>query len=471
MKRLLLSILCVLIVSGLSAAVHAAENSVPLSRSQITLTFAPLVKQATPAVVNIYAQRYVQQRVGSPLLTDPFFQHFFNGMAPGGMLRKRIENSLGSGVIVRADGVIVTSNHVIRDADEIRVVLSDKREFDAKIVTTDDKADLAILRIDTKGEALPYLELKDSDDAQVGDLVLAIGNPFGVGQTVTSGIISAVARSAVGSTDLDYFIQTDAAINPGNSGGALITMDGRLVGINAVIYSKDGGNLGIGFAVPSNMVRVVLNAVAQGEKSVVRPWLGIDGQEVTPDIAASLNMPQPTGVLVKAISPASQAGKAGLQVGDVITGVNNHTVDDVETFHYRIATLPINTVADLDVLHKGQRSHVHVNLIAPPEVPSRDKTTVTGRNPFAGATIQNISPAVLADMKGLTIDQGVVITEVKDGTPAASIGLQAGDVILGINKTKTPSVKSVMAELDRANRGWQIAIQRQGDTISVMVGG
>ncbi len=285
----------------------------PQSRQQMTLSFAPLVKQVAPAVVNIYTERLVQQRV-SPLFADPFFRQFFGNMLPPGFNRQRLENSLGSGVIVRSDGLIVTSNHVIEGADQIRVVLADRREFDAKIMLSDDHSDLAVLRVDVKNEKLPFLELKDSDEAEIGDLVIAIGDPFGVGQTVTSGIISAVAHGAVGSSDLDYFIQTDAAINPGNSGGALVTMDGKLVGINSAIYSRDGGNLGIGFAVPSNMVRVVLNAVAQGRKNIVRPWLGIGNQEVTPELASSMNMAQPSGVLVNLRSirqPGGQGGAAG----------------------------------------------------------------------------------------------------------------------------------------------------------------
>ncbi len=452
-------------------AALAQNQSVPQSRPQVTLSFAPLVKQVAPAVVNIYARRVVEQRVISPLFDDPFFRHFFQDSMPQGLSRQRLENSLGSGVIIRADGLIVTSNHVIHGADEIRVALSDRREFDATIVTTDEHADLAVLRIDTKGQSLPFLQLKDSDEAEVGDLVLAIGNPFGVGQTVTSGIISAMTHTSVGSSDLDYFIQTDAAINPGNSGGALVTMDGKLVGINSAIYSRDGGNLGIGFAVPSNLVRVILNAVAMGQKTIIHPWLGINGQELTPALAASLNMAQPSGFLVGTINPASPVLKAGLKSGDVITSVNGRSIDDMESFRYRVSTLPIGSMASLGVIRKGEKLSIPVVLITPPENPPRDLTIVTGRNPFAGATLQNLSPAVIEETGVHDADHGVIITDVKADTPATSVNLRTGDIILSVNNIKTATVKDVMNAITQPSSGWRISIQRGSETITVMVGG
>ena len=461
----------ILVLTAAPLLAHAQNQSIPQFKSEITLTFAPLVKQVAPAVVNIYARRVVQQRVISPLFDDPFFQRFFQNAEPMGMSRKRLENSLGSGVILRPDGLIVTSNHVIHGADEIRVALADRREFDATVVTTDDHADLAVLRVDTKGEKLPYLELKDSDEAQIGDLVLAIGNPFGVGQTVTSGIISAMAHTSVGSSDLDYFIQTDAAINPGNSGGALITTDAKLVGINSAIYSRDGGNLGIGFAVPSNLVRVVLNAVAMGQNKIVHPWLGIDGQELTPDIAASLNIAQPSGFLVKAVNNASPALKAGLRPGDLIISVNGRTIDDMESFRYRISTLPIGSMANIGLVRKGQKAALAVPLIAPPEDPPRQSTIVTGHNPFAGATIENLSPAVIEETGIKNIEHGVAITDVKSDTPASSVGIRVGDVVMSVNNVKTPKVDDVMANIRQHSNGWRISIQRGPEIITLMVGG
>jgi len=457
---------------GFSAFAQAQTPAaaVPQSRPQITLSFAPLVKQVAPAVVNIYTQRVVQQRV-SPLFQDPFFRQFFGAQLPPGLSRQRMENSLGSGVIVKPDGLIVTSNHVIRGADQIRVVLSDRREFDAKLVAADEHSDLAVLRVETKGEKLPYLELGDSDAAQVGDLVLAIGDPFGVGQTVTSGIISAMAHTSIASSDNNYFIQTDAAINPGNSGGALVTMDGRLVGINAAIFSESGGNLGIGFAVPSNLVRVVLNAVEEGRKNIVRPWLGIDGQEVTSELASSLNMAQPSGLLVNHIHPASPAGKAGLQVGDVITSVNGHAVEDPEAYHYRIATLSVGSSVDFGVLRKGQTLTVHVPLIAPPENLPRDKSEVSGNSPLSGAVLENLSPAVAEDIHLHGAERGVVITAVKEDSNAASLGLQPGDVVVSINGAKIANVSDAMAALKQHNNSWRLSIQRGDSLVTVMVRG
>jgi len=449
---------------------EAEAPAIPQSRQQITLSFAPLVKQVAPAVVNIYTEKKVQQRM-SPLFDDPLFRQFFGNALPPGFSRERLENSLGSGVIIRTDGVIVTSNHVIAGADQIRVVLADRREFDAHLITADEHSDLALLQVETRGEKLPWLELKDSDEAEIGDLILAIGDPFGVGQTVTSGIISAVAHGAVGSSDLNYFIQTDAAINPGNSGGALVTMDGKLVGINAAIYSQSGGNLGIGFAVPSNMVRVVLNAVQQGQKSIIHPWLGIDGQEITPELAASMNLAQPSGVLVNQIHSASPAGKAGLHIGDIVLSVNGKTVEDIDAFRYRIATLPVGSTADLGIMRKGQKLELHVALIAPPEDPPRDKTVVTGRNPLEGATLENISPAVIEEIGLHDIEQGVAVTSVKNGSNASHIGLHPGDVMVNINGKKIANVHDAMTNLGQSENGWRISIRRGDNVMTVMVGG
>jgi serine protease Do len=464
--------LAFLIAALIAAPAVAQAPEVPQSRDQITMSFAPIVKQAAPAVVNIYTQRVVQQRL-SPMFQDPFFQQFFfnNGTMPG-LNRQRMENSLGSGVIVRSDGLIVTSKHVIDGADEIRVVLADKREFDATLVTSDDHSDLAVLRIDTKGEHLPFLELKDSDQAEIGDLVLAIGNPFGVGQSVTSGIISAITHRAVnGSGDLDYFIQTDAAINPGNSGGALVTMDGKLVAINAAIYTRSGGNMGIGFAVPSNMVRVVLNAVEHGQKNIVRPWIGIEGQPVTQTIATSLGMTQPTGVLVNRLSTGSPAIAAGMQVGDVIVAVNGRTIEDAETFRYRLATLPVGSTVDFTVLRKGQKVDLSVQLIAPPENTPREATRVSGANPLGGAMIENLSPAVMEELGLHGVEHGVVVTGVKEGAAASNLGLQPGDIILSINNVAINDVATALETVKSGTHSWKLLMQRGDEKMTIMVGG
>ncbi|HTG24767.1 MAG TPA: trypsin-like peptidase domain-containing protein, partial [Reyranella sp.] len=277
------AILAVALLSGgmvLADPAGALAQALPTDRSELAYSYAPLVKRVSPAVVNIYTTTTarVQRRLPFP----------FPGMPQAG---ERVQNSLGSGVLVRPDGLIVTNAHVVKGADEIRVVLADRREFDAKVVTQDERYDLALVRIDGNGEKFPFLEMRDSDSIEVGDVVLAIGNPFGLNQTVTSGIISALARSAGGVNDSSFFIQTDAAINPGNSGGALVSLDGRLIGINTAIYSQTGGSVGIGFATPSNIVSRIVSTGEQGGR-IVRPWLGINMQRVTPDIAAGFNLPR-----------------------------------------------------------------------------------------------------------------------------------------------------------------------------------
>jgi len=305
------------------------EREVPQSREQVMLSFAPVVRQVAPAVVNIYTKRVVSERRGfSPLFNDPLFKRFFGEDFGFGMPRERVQNSLGSGVIVAPDGLIVTNYHVIKGAAEIRVVLADRREFAAELVLEDKQTDLSVLRIDPQGEALPVIELKDSDSIEVGDLVLAIGNPFGVGQTVTSGIVSALARTQAGISDYSFFIQTDAAINPGNSGGALVTLDGRLIGINTAIFSRSGGSIGIGFAIPANMVRTVV-ASAAGGNALVRPWTGLIGQTVNSDLAEAFGLTRPGGVIVSKVHPNGPAARAGLRKGDVITSVDGQTVDDL----------------------------------------------------------------------------------------------------------------------------------------------
>ncbi|HYD31469.1 MAG TPA: Do family serine endopeptidase, partial [Azospirillaceae bacterium] len=396
----------------------------PESRQQITLSFAPLVHQAAPAVVNVYTRKVVrEQNPLAPLFADPFFQRFFGDAMPPGMNRERVQNSLGSGVIVRPDGLIVTNDHVVKGSDAITVVLADRREFEATVVSTDSRTDLALLRIDAGGQRLPYLELRDSDEVEVGDLVLAIGNPFGVGQTVTSGIVSAVARTASGITDYNFFIQTDAAINPGNSGGALVGMDGRLVGINTAIYSRSGGSLGIGFAIPANMVRTVVEAVASGGR-VVRPWLGVSGQSVTADMAHALGLPRPAGVLINGIEEASPAGQAGLKTGDVVTAVNGREVDDPEAMRFRIATLPVGGQAALSVMRGGQTRELSFGLIAPPETPARDTTELKGRHPMGGATVANLSPALAEEIRFEGTARGVVVLAVERGSAAGQVGLE-----------------------------------------------
>ena len=448
----------------------ADVRDVPRSRQQIQLSFAPLVETAAPAVVNIYSRRTVRTRGGPRLFDDPFFRRFFGEEFGFGRPRQRVQNALGSGVIVDPDGIVITNHHVIAGADQITVVLADRREFDAQLVGSDERTDLAVLRIDPGGEALSTLAFRDSDDLAVGDLVLAIGNPFGVGQTVTGGIVSALARTNVGIGDLNFFIQTDAAINPGNSGGALIDMDGRLIGINTAIYSRSGGSMGIGFAVPSNMVRSVLAGLTEGGR-LVRPWLGAWGQAVTADIATSLGLDRPAGVLVNEVYPDSPAARAGVVVGDVLRAVNERPVDDPDALDYRVATLPLGESATLTLWRRGREQSVSLSAEPPPEDPPRDVTRIGGRAPLAGATIANMSPA-LADELGLDrFAPGVVIIGLRRGTPAARFGFRPGDTLREINGQAIGAVADARRALDGVRPEWRVVIDRDGETLSLVVGG
>ncbi len=459
LKRLLIAFLAL----SLTLPASAQTRGPPASREVVRLSFAPVVKKAAPAVVNVFSRRVVRSGGGpAALFNDPFFRRFFGDQSPFGMPRERVEQSLGSGVILDATGLIVTNRHVISDAQEITVVLADRREFEARLVLADERADLAVLKLDTHGERLPVLEIGDSDQLEVGDLVLAIGNPFGVGQTVTSGIVSGLART-IGISDFRSFIQTDAAINPGNSGGALVDLDGRLVGINTAIFSQSGGSVGIGFAIPTSLVRSTLQAAASGGK-IVRPWLGASGQSVTTDIAQSLGLPHPEGVLVKDVAPGSPAAQAGVRVGDVILAVEGHDIDDPEGLRFRLATLPVDAPVRLALWRSGARREVVATIAAPPEQPPRQLTTLTGRHPLSGAVIANLNPA-FADELGLDPTQhGVVVTTLRNGSVAERLGIEPGDMLVSINKRPVESVAQLQQLLATTPPPWIVTIKR-GDKL------
>src|ERR1041384_3325814 len=320
--KLLLLILSLSAAVAATPVIAAPASTVPSSMPQVQLTFAPVVKRIAPAVVNVYARSIVQAPT-NPLFSDPMFAQLFGNP----QMRQRVQQSLGSGVIVRADGVILTNNHVVQGGSDIVVALADKREFKAKVLLADARTDLAVLKIDTRGEALATVPFADSDKLQVGDLVLAVGDPFGVGQTVTMGIVSALARTQVGATDYQFFIQTDAAINPGNSGGALVTTDGRLAGINTSILSRTGEYSGVGFAIPANLARRVVEG-ALGGGGFRLPWIGASGQAGTSDLAQSLGLGRPGGVLLKSVYSGGPMANAGVHTGDVVLAIDNANVDD-----------------------------------------------------------------------------------------------------------------------------------------------
>jgi Do/DeqQ family serine protease len=453
--------------SGPLGLAVAAGKVAPENREQITFSFAPVVKKVAPAVVNIYTRTVVEQPT-SPLQSDPFFRRFFGDQFLGGPPERRVQNTLGSGVIIGADGTIVTNHHVIKGADQITVVLADRREFEAKLVGSDERADVAVLHIDAHGTPLPVLEFGDSDAVEVGDLVLAIGDPFGVGQTVTSGIISALARTTVGVSDFNFFIQTDAAINPGNSGGPLVTMDGKLIGVNSAIYSGTGGSIGIGFAIPSNMVRTVVASIRAGGR-LVRPWLGAQGETVTADAAATLGLSRPSGVLVNEVYKGSPAASAGLKPGDVILKIDGRGVDDADSLRYRIATKPLHTTAILTVFRQGQQLNLSIALTAPPEDPPRNTTRFGNELPLGGATVANLSPAVAEEIGLDSFLKGVVVTAVKPGTPANRLGIKPSDVILKINGTDIKSIDDLKAALEHQLSSWRLSIRRGEQVFNVVV--
>jgi Do/DeqQ family serine protease len=442
----------------------------PQSRAEITFSFAPVVKRAAPAVVNVYAQRKVQG-ASNPFFDDPFFRRFFGGQIPGmGPPAERVQRSLGSGVIVDPSGIVVTNHHVIEGADQIRVALSDKREFDAEVMLRDQRSDLAMLRLKDAHERFPAIEFGDSDTIEVGDLVLAIGDPFGVGQTVTQGIVSALARTQVGISDYNFFIQTDAAINLGNSGGALVDMNGALVGINTAIFSRSGGSIGIGFAIPVNMVRVVLDSARSGGKAVKRPWFGAKLQDVTPEIAESMGLKRPAGALVTSIVPGSPAAQAGLKSGDLITAIDGQPVEDQNAFGYRFATKPLGGVANLAVDRQGRSSALAVRLETAPEG-ARDEVTINSRSPFMGAKVANLSPALADELRLDSATEGVVIVELAGGSLAGNVGFQRGDVIVSVNGQPITTSRDLERVTEKPSRVWQIVIQRGGQKIQVVLNG
>ncbi len=470
-----LGLLAFSVLAGLRTPCQAeTPRVVPQGMADVRLSYAPVVKSAAPAVVNIYTRKIVRQRVLSPFMNDPFFQHFFGdamGMQ-GAPTRQRLESSLGSGVIVRPDGLIVTSNHVVDGADEITVVLADRREFPAEIVAADKSADLAALKINTKGEKLPHLEVKDSDDLEVGDLVIAIGNPFGVGQTVTSGIISALARTTTDINDMNYFIQTDAAINPGNSGGALVTMDGKLVGINAAIFSRDGGNMGIGFAVPSNIVRAFMEAQARGEKTLPRVWTGLKGQPVTADVAESLGLSRPAGFLVSAVQKDSPADKAKVKTGDVILTLDGKPAEDVAALRYRLMIAGQGRTVTLGVFRKGESLSLPLVVSAPPARDKADAETINGSNPLTGVTLGDADGASDAmDDNRNQQTRGAVLLKIPTASSAARLGLLPGDVLLAVNDQAIANADDAKAALKKKAMRWHLKLWRRGTTIDLIVGG
>ena len=451
-----------------AAPALAQRKEPPPSREAAQFSFAPIVKKAAPAVVNVYVRARVPTFV-SPFADDPLFRRFFGERF--GMPQERMQNSLGSGVIVSAEGIVVTNTHVVKigGAAEIRIALADRREFDAKVVQLDEKSDIAVLRIEGGDGRFPHLAFEDSDAVEVGDMVLAIGNPFGVGQTVTSGIVSALSRTEVGKSDAQVFIQTDAAINPGNSGGALIDMAGKVVGINTAIFSRSGGSHGVGFAIPSNIVKLIVDSAAAGRK-LERPWLGARLDAVTREMAEAMGLARVAGAIVARLYDVGPAAEAGLQAGDVIVAVDGHEVADARAIQYRLTTRGIGNRCRLDIVRRGKAMSVDVALRAAPQAGKDDVRNLSGAHPFDGARVANILPGT-ADELGIEDQEGVVILQVRPESKAARIGFKAGDVIQQVGRKKIEAVRELEAVLKERQQVWQVLLKRGNQTVRLQLAG
>ncbi|AQX19933.1 Do family serine endopeptidase [Bartonella sp. WD16.2] len=456
MKRSILIGLFFVIMALISF--HSTSAQVPQTQSEIAFSFAPLVKKAVPSVVNIYAARQVKVR--SPFEDDPFFEQFFGRYQNNRPLRT--QSSLGSGVIVDTRGLVVTSYHVIKGAHEIKVALSDGREFESTVILKDEATDIAVLEINSKDTRFPILPLGNSDVVEVGDLVLAIGNPFGVGQTVTSGIVSAQARTRVGISDFDFFIQTDAAINPGNSGGALIDVNGRLIGINTAIYSRSGGSIGIGFAIPVNLVKIVLDTVKRGEKFFVPPYIGASFQRVTPDVAGGLGLERPYGALVIEIVKDSPAAKAGLKVGDVILSVQDVQIDSPDGLIYRLITTSGGHNLNLEYLRDGKtfKTKITVSPISNSTFVKSEK--IIDKSPLSGAEVLDLTPQNSQRFHLPATVKGVVIVNLDNMSNAAEI-FRSGDILRAVNGHQIQTVNQLKKVLMQEHpRIWQLEYERNG---------
>ena len=454
--RLFLPVLLSLVL----AMPATAEVKVPQSQTEISLSFAPLVKEAAPAVVNIFANRIVQQSE-SPFRGNPLFEELFRGF---GQSQPRVQNSLGSGVIVSDDGIVVSNYHVVGMATEIRVVLTDRREFEAEILLADQDSDLAILKINAD-TPLPHLDFRDSDEVEVGELALAIGNPFGIGQTVTSGIVSGLARSGTATGNArGYYLQTDAAINPGNSGGALVDVSGRLIGINTSILTRSGGSNGVGFAIPANLVARYVEQARAGNESFTQAWAGIFGQAVDSSLAEGFGLSVPEGVVISSMHPVSPFAEAGLALGDIVLSVDGQPVNSPPEMLFRMSVRPVGEAIAVEYLSDGEVKEAEVALIEAPDTPSRDARVVQGGT-LAGLAVANINPAVQSELNLPTaIFEGVVVTEVSG--PLARVGLRAGDVLVAINGDEIETTADVEEASDARSRNWRIDGLRGGQRFS-----
>lgn len=434
----------------------------------LRVSFSDTVKKTSPAVVNIYTEKVVTQRARSPFMNDPFFSHFFNGSVPG-RLKKKLERSLGSGVVVTDDGYIISNHHVVGGAKSIKVVFNDGTEMEAEVIASDKNTDIAVLKIDLdETQTLPYVQFGDSETLEVGDVVLALGNPYGVGQSVTMGIVSATGRNNIGSGGYENFIQTDAAINPGSSGGALVDSSGLLVGINTAIFTKNGGNQGIAFAIPANGVRVLLNSVLATGK-ITRPWLGATGQDVTEDLAEQLELNATQGVLINEIVPDSPAAKANLQIGDIILGFDGKDVFNAQDLNVRVYGSYVGQVYPLKVWREGVEYTSNLKLGALPDRPKDKQYTPMGTHPLSGYTFEPLSPAFNDELGYALNKKGIAVAELPASQRFGLVSLAKGDVVLTINKADIKSMRDLQRALSRRPKVWDIVVKRGNSTMKFKI--
>ena len=442
------------------SSIASAKDTVPKSETEIKLSFVPLVKQAAPAVVNIYAKRIIEER-RSPFSRDPFFRDFFRNF---GQLQPRVQNSLGSGVILSSDGYVVSNYHVVGGATDIRVVLNDRREISGNVILSDQESDLAVLKLNSD-EVLPYLELRKSDTVEVGELVLAIGNPFGVGQTVTNGIISGLARTGIASGSAKgYFLQTDAPINPGNSGGALIDISGALIGVNTSILSRSGGSNGIGFAIPADLVGQFLIQAKEGRTSFIRPWAGMRGQPITFEMAASLGLPAMSGMIISELHELSPFSLAGIQVGDIITKVDGLDINSPEEMLYRMSVVGIGTTVDVSYFSQSIIKSLKIDLVEMPNVKA-EQVTLGPKFIFLDLHISELTPEFQSKFGLSFSSKGLVVLD--PGRIAGRLGLRSGDLLQEINGKSVETVDEAMSSIGSLKGTGSITIRRSGRRISL----
>jgi serine protease Do len=456
----------VLGASALPVAISRDAN--PVELGSLSNGFASVLKPILPAVVNIHTSRVVKSKGENSPLNDPFFRQFFGDQAPQFQQpRNEREQSLGSGVIITSDGTIITNNHVIDGATDIKVQLSDKREFQAKLVGTDAKTDVAVLKISATN--LPTVTFGDSSRLQVGDLVLAIGDPFGVGETATMGIVSATGRGGLGIENYEDFIQTDASINPGNSGGALIDLHGNLIGINTAILSGEGGgNQGIGFAIPINLAHGVMEQIVEHGK-VVRGYLGVYIQAVTPDIAKQFNLTENHGALIGDVTANTPGAKAGLKRGDVVLQLNGESVADANQLRLRISQMSPGTNVKLQISRDGKLQDVTVTLGELPETADNTKPGETSSGGLEGVEVQALTPDVANQLNLPAGTSGVVVTQVDPSSAAAAAGLERGSVIQEVNHKPVNTVEQYNQALANSKGQSVLLLVNHGGVTSFVV--